>query len=409
MTPSEIIGKIRVWGLAGVRNYLRDRYSLACVRRELNKMLLRRPATDPVPGVTVIADLSSGGSISKVMRDFISSLKTAGIPWQSFNTRRARHIDVEEYRPFVTPAGEFDIYRYSHVVEMFDSPLTRCPVVCRARIAFWEGEHGILDVWPYLDKGDVVVGMSDFNAAYFSRELRHSRSCKILYPLRPVAVNPLPVPEVRRSFGIGSRDFVVFFNFDLGSFHRKNPKAVIRAFALALGTKKDATLVLKVMGADAHPGFVDDLKREAVELGVADRLLIVTEYLSQDMLYGLTSACDVYISLHRGEGFGLGMAEAMLFGKPVIATDWSGNTEFCKKGSSFPIPCKLVPVRTGEFFTSMVEWAEPDIDEAARALLRCYEDPALRHEVGEKGRKFILDHFSSENFRRSVLAFLEMQ
>ena len=134
---------------------------------------------------------------------------------------------------------------------------------------------------------------------------------------------------------------------------------------------------------------------------------MISEYLPHAELYGLVAACDVYMSLHRGEGFGLGMAEAMLMGKPVIATDWSANTEYCRSESSFPIPYRLVPVKSDEYFTSMREWAEADVDAAADALRRCYDNPELAAMVGERGRLFIENHFSLENFKKSVDAFLD--
>ena len=77
------------------------------------------------------------------------------------------------------------------------------------------------------------------------------------------------------------------------------------------------------MGAKSHRSEKELLEQEAVKLGIEKRFTIITEYLSHSELYGLTAACDVYISLHKGEGFGIGMAEAMLMGKPVIATNWS--------------------------------------------------------------------------------------
>ena len=101
------------------------------------------------------------------------------------------------------------------------------------------------------------------------------------------------------------------------------------------------------------------------------------------------------------------MAEAMLMGKPVVATDWSANTEYCVPGASFPVPFRLVPVKPDEYFASMREWAEADVDAAADALRRCYLDRAMAAEVGAKGRAFVEDHFSTANFRKSVDAFLD--
>jgi len=124
----------------------------------------------------------------------------------------------------------------------------------------------------------------------------------------------------------------------------------------------------------------------------------------------LTSACDAYISLHRGEGFGLGIAEAMLFAKPVIVTDWSASTEFCDEQTSIPIPYTLTPIDPSEFsilpYKGVTNWAEPDIDAAAVALRRLYDDPTLRQTLGKNGKQFIEEHFSAENFKKSINEFL---
>lgn len=359
-----------------------------------------------VRGITLIGDFKNGSSNSKTNRDFAHALKDAGIPFQTYSVDRDVAIPESDYADIVTPSKEFRLHKYTHVIEMFRSPLPRELVGKRARIAFWEGEHGILDVWPFLGGNDPIIAMSDFNADYFRRELT-APIYKILYPLRKIDVAMPSRNEIRDRFGIGKDDFMVLFTFDFGSYKRKNPLSTIRAFAKALANARDAKLVFKTMGAKSHPLEVAEIRREAVTLGISDKFKLITDYLPHAELYGLTAACDVYMSLHRGEGFGIGMAEAMLMGKPVIATDWSANTEFCRPGASFPIPFKLVPVKPNEYFVSMCEWAEADVEAAAIALRSCYDNPAFCREIGEKGRQFVEDHFSIANFKRSVEAFLD--
>ncbi len=406
MRIGELVSKFRVWGVAGFRNYVSDCWRWRLFRRRLTRLLRERTGTRPVRGITVIGDLSGGASNSKTLRDFILSLRDAGIPCQTYNTRLRPLIPESEFRDLETPREEFDIRRYTHIVEMFRSPLPWNPVKVRARIAFWEGEHGILDVWPWLAGSDPVIGMSDFNVSYFRRELKGTKVCKILYPLRRIRVEPRPAAEIRRQFGLAADDFVVFFNFDFGSFRRKNPHAAIRAFARAFADVPDARLVFKTMGARTHAAEVAELRALAAAEGVADRFTLITDYLPHEELYGLTNACDVYLSLHRGEGFGIGMAEAMLFGKPVVATDWSASTEFVREGVACPVPFRLVPVRADEYFVSMGEWAEADVDSAAQILRRLHDDPVGRKALGERARAFVNDHFSIENFKASVEAFL---
>ncbi len=348
-----------------------------------------------------------GYSNSKVARDFLYALKNADIPFQSFDLNTRHDVIPSDYVDILTPAKLFDIRRYDHVVEVFRSPLPDGIVPCRARIAFWEGEHGLLDAFPYLAGHDPVIAMSDFNAQGFRRELPTEIPVfKILYPLQRVSGDMDDSTTVRARHGIGADDFVVFFNFDLGSFHRKNPLGVMHAFAQALGNEPNAKLVFKLNLAKDFPDKVVLLKNEANRLKIGEKLVLVSGYLPRKDIYGLTNACDVYISLHRAEGFGIGVAEAMQLGKPTIVTDYSATTEFCNSDNSIPIPYRLIAIRPGEYFESMRTWADADIDAAAAALRRCYDDPAYRTAIGLKGKAFVEEHFSSANFKRSVEAFL---
>ena len=149
------------------------------------------------------------------------------------------------------------------------------------------------------------------------------------------------------------------------------------------------------------------LENLAAENSIRDRLVVIPEYLSRRDLHGLANACDCYFSPHRAEGFGIGIAEAMLMEKPVIATDWSATTEFVRSEHAIPLPYKMVPVHAGEYFESMGEWADVDVPAAAAALRRLFEDPALRADLGRKARAFVLDHFSTAAFRADIEAFLD--
>ena len=396
---------MRVWGIPGIKDYVSRVVSWRRMARRLKRISALDADALPVRGITLIGAFKHGASNSKTNRDFAYALKDAGIPFQTYSIDRSDSVPESDYADILTPVDDFRLHKYTHVIEMFRSPLPRELVELRARIAFWEGEHGILDVWPFLSGRDPVIGMSDFNVEYFKREFE-APVYKIPYPLRKIDV-PMPSREaIRDGFGIGRGDFMVLFTFDFGSYRRKNPLAAIRAFAKAFPGDVDARLVFKTMGAGSHSAELAEVKREAADLGVADRFTVITEYLPHAELYGLTNACDVYISLHHGEGFGIGMAEAMLMGKPVVATDWSANTEFCRPGSSFPVKFRLVPVKPGDYFVSMREWAEADIGDAARHLRVCYDNRAMAAEVGAKGKAFVEEHFSLANFKKSVEAFM---
>ncbi len=403
-----VVRKLRVWGIKGVLGYIPRRIEAFRFRSFLKKNYDRYSSTTPQRGITVIAPISMGYSNSKTVRDFLYALKASGIPFQSLDINTRHDVITSDYADILTHPTDFNIRKYDHVVEMFRSPLPDGMVPCRARIAFWEGEHGLLETFPYLKSPDPVIAMSDFNYTDFRNELPPETPVfKILYPLQRVSADMDDRQTTRARYGIGEDDFVVFFNFDLGSFFRKNPIGTMRAFAQALGTGPKAKLVFKLNLAKDFPERIDLLKAEAAKFRISDKLILVTGYIPRKDVYGLTNACDVYISLHRAEGFGIGVAEAMQLGKPVIVTDYSATTEFCNSENSIPIPYRLIAIRPGEYFESMRTWADADIDAAAAALRRCYDDPAFRTEIGRKGQAFVEEHFSIANFRKSVEAFLD--
>lgn len=398
--------KFKVWGFRGVLSYFRNRMEY----RRARKALLAHVGPDLTPkrGITVIGPLSKQFSNSRTLLDFVFALRKAEIPFQTFDTAPCSGTPPDDYAEILTPRNEFVLRRYSHVVEMFHSPLPDGLVRNRARIAFWEGEHGLLDAFPYLASPDSVIAMSDFNAVNFRKELPAGTPVyKIPYPIEFPESPTESTADIRREFGIGEEDFVVFFNFDYGSFCRKNPQALLRAFAKAFPSDPCAKLFFKTNHGFEHKQQENGIYRLARELGIHDRFIAVDEYLPRTKVLSITNACDVYASLHRAEGFGMGMAEALSLGKPVVATDWSASTEFVRPEHAMPIPYRMVPIRPGEYFESMKEWAEADVDSAASALRRLFDDPELRAELGRKARSFVEEHFSTDRFRRAVEDFLD--
>jgi glycosyltransferase involved in cell wall biosynthesis len=153
------------------------------------------------------------------------------------------------------------------------------------------------------------------------------------------------------------------------------------------------------------------LEALAKELGITDRYRSFDDYLPRGDVYALTNACDVYLSLHRGEGFGLGIAEAMSMGKPVIVSNCGGCTEFCNPENSILISTKTIQITKDQAdhpcYLSVTSCAEPDIGAAVEALRRLHNSPELRRELGEAGKAFVEKHFAVDNFKNSVKAFLD--
>ncbi len=206
----------------------------------------------------------------------------------------------------------------------------------------------------------------------------------VTYPL--ALCPPAPAPLDRAAFGLPSSILIVLVSFNLASsFVRKNPLAAIAAFRRAFADRPDRLLLLKV----GHPGhFPADFAALRDAVGDAPNIRIETREMPAAEVHALTACADIVLSLHRSEGFGLVPAEAMLLGRPVVATGWSGNMDFMDQDSAELVPYRLVPAHDprGVLDVPGATWAEPDIDAAAAALRRLADDPASRHALGRRGQ-----------------------
>ena len=406
----ELLSKIRVWGVAGIVGFFRRKYVFAVQRWRLAKIARESTAKVPVRGITVIGELTGRVSLSKTLRDFVLCLRDAGIPCQTYDTLLKPQIPGKDAEGIATPIKDFDLKKYSHIVMMYRSPLDErlVPGVKCARIAFHESEHGIHETAPYLrESGDAIIGMSDFNYEYYRRAFPSQPVFKIVYPFRFKLGDATPRGELRRKYGIGGDDFVVFFNFDFGSYYRKNVVGALKAFALAFAGDPTARLVFKTKGASANKRQLAEMEHEVASLGIGRQFTHIPQYLPRADVDGLTAACDVYLSLHKSEGFGIGMAEAMSQGKPVVATNWSANTEFCHDDTAWCVPYKMVPILPHEYMAAMKEWAEADVEAAAAALKEIRANPEMAAARAACGAAFMKEHFSLENFKKSADAFLD--
>jgi glycosyltransferase involved in cell wall biosynthesis len=196
----------------------------------------------------------------------------------------------------------------------------------------------------------------------------------------------------REQLGLDDR-YMFLFTFDFMSvMKRKNPLGLVEAFKKAFAPSEGPMLVLKSINGDSRPEGAAELKA-AIE--GRDDIIWMDKYLDSEMSAALMNLCDCYVSLHRSEGLGLTIAEAMLLGKPVIATGYSGNLDFMTPTTSYMVPWTRVKVGEGaEAYSSRATWAEPNLDVAAEMMRTVYENPEQAQAVANAGKRDLEQRFT---------------
>ncbi len=252
----------------------------------------------------------------------------------------------------------------------------------RYNIGYWPWELTSLpDDWRFVfDLVDEIWASSDFLVDVYSRLTTKPVHRVPLY-LNSVETAPVDLEP----FGLKPDDVIFLTMFDFNSYvARKNPEAAIAAFQAAFPDRDGPErMIIKTLNSHAHP---DRLKALEERLGDDDRFVLVDGPFSRAEVCGLIEACDCFVSLHRSEGFGRVIAEAMHLQTPVVATNWSGNTSFIDADVGYVVDYTLRPVAKGEYvFHEGSEWAEPSVEDAAAKLrlvrARINRDGAMRERA----------------------------
>jgi len=245
----------------------------------------------------------------------------------------------------------------------------------RYNIGYWPWElPTVSPQWRHaFDHIDEVWAISEYLADVYTRCT--DKPVAVMPPC--VAPGPVEAFDLS-SLGVEPGTFVFLAMLDFNSFmSRKNPIGAIQAFRRAFPRENGVErLVIKTINGQAHSHDFDRLLSTAE----ADpRIVVVDGVFSRAVTNGLIAAADCLVSLHRAEGLGRTIAEAMLLETPVVATNWSGSTSLMDEATGFPVDYSLRPVPSGDYvFATDSRWAEPSIDDAARQLRIVRETPVLR-------------------------------
>jgi FkbM family methyltransferase len=246
----------------------------------------------------------------------------------------------------------------------------------------WEVEEFPASLHGAFDLVDEVWALSKFSANTLAQV------SPVPVHVFPSPIRPLAAP-VRSRVELGLPEGTVFlFAFDhMSVLDRKNPHGLIEAYRKAFAPG-EASLVLKSINGDRFPA-----DQERLRYLTADRkdILLREGFEAGEDVHALMSSVDCYVSLHRSEGYGLTMAEAMALGTPVIATAYSGNLDFMDADTAMLVPYRLSPVPpTAAPYPTTASWAEPDLDAAAAFLRWVHDNPAAARALGERGRAAVL-------------------
>lgn len=390
-------------------------------RIEGRKVLLpSRPRNQqgPVDGPLVVAGLfRSGSGLGEAARSTYHSLKAVGLAPIAVDLTST--FTVEDVVPDF-PLGVMPSDRTGTLILHLNAPETvvalsklKCLYKPNWRvIGYWAWELPVVpDDW---NLGYHVVNeiwtLSEYTAdAFRAKELPAGFSGLKVHALKLPVEPPsgrVPLGSIDRRQGNG-RPFTVLTFADVhSSLDRKNPFGSIEAFKMAFGTDLDAKLIVKTRNLPP-----DGLARSLLDSCISNdrNIEILNVSLDESDRWALLAAADVITSLHRAEGFGLVLAEAMAIGKPTVATGWSGNMSFMNDSVSYLVPFDMVPIvdRFGQYRHDGAMWAEPSLDVAARHLRNIQSDAAGACKIGHSAAEYMATRHSRKIVGRKMKNLLE--
>lgn len=286
-----------------------------------------------------------------------------------------------------------------------------------------------LDARRLSNKYDYIIGQWFWELEYFPPSMHMGYRyvnevwaatdfiCKTLTQHAPkqVKVQTMPLPLVAPQFdpeiskidiGVDPRRFMFYYTFSYFSVNgRKNPEAVINAFKKAFKNEEGPILVIKTVYGDRYSQFFSRLQ---ALIGDRTDIKLINSTLDALTANALLNIADCYVSLHRAEGLGLTLSESMALGKPVIATNYSGNTDFMTDDTSILIPWEYTEVGLGnDVYPPTAKWAEPDINAAAEAMKYVYNNQNDAKLMGQRAKKHLETNFSLEKTGKRMAEYLD--
>lgn len=330
--------------------------------------LLPARARRHLPGVNVIGFGNNVMGIGEDVRALLSALERAGAPRVAVNVELSETFGT--LGSFAGPQADRPLFPVNiFALPLFETArlhIERGAQVFHRRysIGYWPWELTSLpEQWRVaFDLVDEVWASSEYLLDVYRGLTR-----KPVLHVPPFLNMTEPSASDLNDYGIADGGFIYLTMFDFNSFvARKNPQGAIAAFQEAFPGKTGEKLIVKTINAHGHA----ETRRQIEALATGDdRIVFIHDVFSRAQTIGLLARADCFISLHRAEGFGRLLAEAMAVGTAVVATDWSGSASFLNESTGYPVSFTLRDVRPGEYiYHHGSQWAEPSVAHAADRL-----------------------------------------
>ena len=332
------------------------------------------PTENLQPGLNVIAYFTAESGVGQAARLMLAGMEAAGIPHATVTYDTAPGRSAHQFSEHGVDKAVYDtnlVCVNADVIRTANHWMGERLRDHRYRIGLWWWETSTFP--EMFDPSFDVVDEVWVGSAFVGEAIRQRTD-------KPVTVIPMPVvvpPAIggaRQAVGVPEDTFLVLFAYDFDSvFARKNPLGALEAYMSAFPPNDGCTLLLKSINGDRHLEELEELRMAAA--GRPD-VVILDQYLDATINRGLIAECDCYLSLHRSEGFGVTIAEAMAYARPVVATAYSANLEFMDDTTGYLVPASegVVPAGAGPYEAG-TRWGEPDIAAASALLARVRENP----------------------------------
>ena len=351
-------------------------------RRAVRTTRVQTPPTSP--GVNLLGYARGEFGIAENVRSYARAIKQQRHPFLIFNfdvgtASRQRDHSMERHFSDTLRYAQNVFFINADQMQIARDVLGRAAFAGHHNVGFWVWE---LEKFPRDWRGAFDLVDEVWVPTEFVRKAISACTDKPVLRMPKAIEFEAPAAMDRTHFGLPAGEFVFLFSYDFNSFAaRKNPEATIAAFRAAFaGGTKGVRLLVKSTNGGRFPDKLAALQRSVVD---DPRIEVRDGFLSRDEMFGLQNAVDCYVSLHRSEGFGLGMAECMYLGKPVIATAYSGNLDFMDRDNSLLVDYKMIPLRDGDYpYWQGQQWADADVAHAARLMRQVFDDRGFAARIG---------------------------